>query len=56
MYYVGDDPMTYREYLINEDLRAITQQEWFEDIVENVEAAIVETKRLNLDIAMASIL
>jgi len=56
MYYVGDDPMTYREYLINEDLRAITQQEWFEDIVENVEAAIVETKRLNLDIAIASTL
>lgn len=54
MFYAGDDELTYRDYLITEDLRAIDQQKWFEDIIEDVKATIVETKRLNLDVAMTS--
>ena len=56
MFYVGDDTRTFRDYLVYEDLRAISQQEWFEDIMADINASIVETKRLNLDVSMTSTL
>ena len=53
MYYVGDDEMTYRDYMISEDLRAADIEEWHEGITKEVTLTAANTKRLNLDAVLA---
>jgi hypothetical protein len=52
MYYVGDGDMTYRDYMISEDLRAADIEAWHEAALKDVTAKIENTKRLNLDAIM----
>lgn len=49
MYYVSDDEVNYRDYMITEELRATDTEKWYEDIVDDVTITTNETKRLNLD-------
>ena len=53
MYYVGDDELTYRDYMISEDLRAADIEEWHEGITKEVTLTAANTKRLNLDAVLA---
>lgn len=53
MFYVGDDDLTYRDYMISEDLRAADMEEWQEGITKNVTITTGNTKRLNLDAVLA---
>lgn len=53
MYYVDDDEMTYRDYMISEDLRAADIEEWHEGITKEVTLTAANTKRLNLDAVLA---
>lgn len=55
MYYVGDDEMTYRDYMISEDLRAADVEAWHEGITKDVTITPNNTKRLNLGAVMASL-
>jgi len=49
MYYVGDDTLTYRDYMIQEDLRTADVEKWYEGIVDAAKIDTVKTNRLNLD-------
>lgn len=55
MYYSSDDELTYRDYMISEDLRAADVEKWFNAIVEPATITQGKTNRLNLDLIIASI-
>ena len=55
MYYVSDGDLTYRDYMITEDLRAEAMDEWHNAILETVTATLGKTNRLHLDLAIANI-
>ena len=55
MFYVGDDELTYRDYMISEDLRATDIEKWHSDILKTVTIKAENTKRLNTDIIMANL-
>ena len=55
MYYSSDDAMTFRDYLITEDLRAADLEKWYNAIVEPATITLKKTNRLNLDLAIANI-
>lgn len=55
MYYVGDDEMTYRDYMISEDLRQADIEKWHEGVLKEVAINPVNTKRLNLDMVLANL-
>lgn len=49
MYYVGDDKMTYRDYMIENTLRADDMEEWYTEIVEAMPKSLKNTSRLNME-------
>ena len=53
MYFVGNDEMTYRDYMIAEELRAADLDKWFKGITDAASIKAVDTKRLNLDLVLA---
>ena len=54
MYYVSDDALTYRDYMIQEELRAEEMEKWYNDIIEDAKITTVKTNRLNLDMILGS--
>lgn len=54
MFYVGDDEMTYRDYMISEDLREADITKWHEDILKATTIKAENTKRLNMDAIMGA--
>ncbi len=54
MYYVGDSDMTYRDYLISEDMRAEDQEKWYNEICDAAKITAKNTNRLNLDLIIAN--
>jgi len=55
MYYVSDDEMNYRDYMISEELRTDDMEKWFTDITDAATITCVNTKRLNLDAVLANL-
>lgn len=55
MYYSSDDTMTYRDYMITEDLRTADVDKWYEGITKDATITVGKTNRLNLDMTVASI-
>lgn len=53
MYYVGDDELTYRDYMIREDIRTETMSAWYEDILASTEIVIENTSKLDRDIVLS---
>ncbi len=53
MFYVGDDEMTYRDYMISEDLREADITKWHEDLLKPVTIKTENTKRLNMDVVLS---
>lgn len=49
MYYVSDDALTYRDYMVQEELRAADVEKWYEGIIDAAKIDTVKTNRLNLD-------
>lgn len=54
MYYVGDGDMTYRDYMITEDMRAEDIEKWHQDILKTVTVTKQDTRRLNLDLIISA--
>ena len=44
MYYVGESDMSYRDYMITEELRSETQNTWYEGVVESTK---IETNNVS---------
>ena len=53
MYYVGDDELTYRDYMITSEMRADDHQAWYDGILAAVQTELKDTSRLNLDIILS---
>lgn len=53
MYYVGDSNISYRDYMIREDIRTETVSAWFEELLSVAEIEIKDTSRLKKDIVLA---
>lgn len=54
MYYVGDTEMTYRDYMISEELRAEEAEAWFTGLTDALPAALGNTSKLNKDIVLSN--
>ena len=54
MYYVGADEMTYRDYMITNEMRAADQEEWYQSILEPITTAVKDTSKMQLDIVLSA--
>lgn len=54
MYYVGDDDMTYRDYMISNEMRDADQQKWYEGVLEPVTTAVGDTSKMTLDLVLSA--
>lgn len=54
MYYVGDDDMTYRDYMISNEMRDADQEKWYEGVLETVTTAVGDTSKMNLDLVLSN--
>ena len=54
MYYVGNDEMTYRDYMITNQIRTESVDTWYNEILATATATEVDTSRLNKDIILAN--
>lgn len=50
MYYVGDSELSYRDHLITNEMSAIDQEAWYNELSEPVTAAVGDTSKLPLDL------
>ena len=53
MYYVGDDEMTYRDYMIVEEMRDTDLGNWYTEIVESVSIEKGNLSKINVGLIMA---
>ena len=53
MYYVGDDEMTYRDYMIDQQLITEAMDTWYNSALENVTVTTKDLKHINLDMVIA---
>ena len=53
MYYVGASEMNYRDYMISSDMRSEDLTNWYNGIIDAVDAQLAETKHLNTSIVFA---
>ena len=49
MYYVGDSEMTYRDYLISNEMKVTDLETWHDGIVDAVELTLLNDSRVNMD-------
>ena len=55
MYFSSFDELTYRDYMIRENVRSADVEKWYNAIVDPVVATLGKTKRLNTDFIMATL-
>lgn len=53
MYYVGDTELTYRDYMITNELIEKDQTEWYESIMEKVTAKAEDISKMRLDMVLS---
>lgn len=53
MYYVGDSEMTYRNYMITEEMRAADFEEWYKGVTDSVTATMGDTSKMRLDLVLS---
>ena len=55
MYYSSDDELTYRDYMITEDLRDAAVTKWYDAINNAATITVGKTNRINKDLIIAAI-
>jgi hypothetical protein len=53
MYYVGASELNYRDMMISDDLRAADLQAWYEGIIGDAKAELVNDKFVKTDLILA---
>lgn len=53
MFYASDDDMTYRDYLITQDMIAEDMNEWYENILKPVQVTKLDVSKLKTDLILA---
>ena len=54
MFYVGDNAMSYRDYLITKDLRTTDVNEWYTNLIDSVTVNTLDTKYIRTDLVLGS--
>lgn len=54
MYYVGASEQNYRQMMIENDLRAEELNAWYTEIVEDIDAQMVDTKHVKTDLVLSA--
>ena len=54
MYYVGDDELSYRDYMITNELRAADQEEWYQGVLKPITTSIEDTSKMKLDLVLSA--
>ena len=54
MYYVGDDDLSYRDFMITNEMRAADQEEWYNSTLEPITTAVSDTSKMNLDLVLSA--
>ncbi len=54
MYYVGDGELTYRDYMISEELRSADLTEWYDSVVKDTTFTVGKTNRLPMDMVLVA--
>lgn len=53
LYYSGKPELDYRQFMIENEMRAADYQEWYESTIDAVETKVGNTSKMDLDIVMA---
>lgn len=54
MYYVGDTELSYRDYMITNEMRTNDQEEWYNGILESVTTSVGNTSKMQLDLILSA--
>ena len=54
MYYVGNAELTYRDYMITNEMRTADHEEWYHGILEPVTTTVKDTSKLMLDLVLSA--
>lgn len=54
MYYVGADETTYRDFMIENDIRTEDQEEWYNGVLEPVTTELKDTSKLLMDMVLSA--
>ena len=54
MFYSGDSAMTYRDYMIESDLRAADFSDWYSAMLESVSETMGDTKYINKELVLSA--
>ena len=49
MYFVGNSELTYRDYMITNEMRDSDHEAWYNEIVDAVTATLADTSKMDLD-------
>ena len=55
MYFSSFDELTYRDYMIREEMRTNDVEEWYNKTLEGTTTSVGDTKYLNMDIVLANL-
>jgi len=53
MYFSGNSDVTYRDYMIEDELRSADYNEWYNALIESVNYTVGDTKYLNKDLVLS---
>lgn len=54
LYYAGKPELNYREYMIENEMRAADYEEWYHGVIDAVETGIGNTSKMDLDLTLAA--
>lgn len=54
MFYVGDDEMNYRDYMLTNELKTTDMEEWYSALLETDTITLKDISRLRLDLVLES--
>lgn len=54
MYYVGNAEMTYRDFMITNEMRAADQEKWYHGVLESITSSVKDTSKMKLDIVLSA--
>ena len=54
MYFVGDSDLTYRDFMIKNNLQSEELEQWLEDLVEALDYKLVSSKHVEMDLVLSA--
>ena len=54
MYYVGESELTYRDYMITNEMRTADQEKWYQGLLDAVTTSVGDTSKMRLDITLSA--